>query len=138
MIESKELRINNIVYSNLEQKEVVLNGVNKIHGMYGDSSFHSLDGFKPIPITEEWLLEFGFTPTTCSDKPIWSENYHDLTYYDLKLSKDKYTDLSLLSSYIENENITVELFPYEVFKYKYVHQLQNLYFALTNEELTIK
>lgn len=94
--------------------------------------------FSPIPLTEEWLVDFGFSPTTCSDKPNWSYNYHDLTYYDLQLNEDKYYDLSLLSSYIENEDIYVELFPYNNPKVKFVHELQNLYFALTGKELITK
>lgn len=62
---------------------------------------------KPIPITEEWLLKFGFT------KPKDSEGYllNGLVFYDGFLSSNQKEKL------------------------KYVHQLQNLYHALTGSEL---
>jgi len=63
--------------------------------------------FSPIPLTEEWLLKFGFT----------ENSYYNLkstggTDYIFGYKKQNYTSL------------------------RYVHQLQNLYFALTGEELT--
>ena len=141
MIEAKELRIRNLILSKDNCVRKVLDFKEETYRYKLSNGIvikHHLKTAKPIPITEEWLIKFRFAPTICIDKPTWSENYHDLTYYDLKLSDNKYVDLSLLSSYVENENITVELFPYGIFKYKYVHEIQNLYFALTGEELTIK
>jgi hypothetical protein len=73
-----------------------------------------------IPLTEEWLLRFGF------DKHPYSfgcELFH-LTEWD------KYP-LNWCVAFNKNNAIIVH-------KLKYVHQLQNLYFALTNEELTLK
>ena len=65
---------------------------------------------KPIPLTEEWLLKFGF------------ENGNYFTLNNVIIYKhDKYR-------YKYN---------YGQIWVKYVHQLQNLYFALTNEELII-
>lgn len=114
MIQANDLRINNIVYSNLERKEVVLNGINKTHGMYEKSSFHSLNNFEGIPLTEEWLLKFGFH----FDKEYNSYSKSFLTIYDGKkgFSSDLFWDGLEIHS---------------------VHKLQNLYFALTNEELTL-
>lgn len=68
-----------------------------------------LDFFEPIPLTEEWLLKFGFR-----------ESNKYLVKYRLGLKKrgDNYF----------YDNISIQ----------YVHSLQNLYFALTDEELTIK
>ena len=55
MIDAKELRIGNLIDSrigittlNIHQLEEILN-------------FTDIDlGYKPIPLTEEWLLKFGF------------------------------------------------------------------------------
>ena len=77
---------------------------------------------KPIPLTEERLLKFGFKKTEngwlrleiCND---WSYLYWE-RLAGFSLSVDKH-GISL---------------PY----IKYVHQLQNLYFALTGEELILK
>ena len=72
-----------------------------------------------IPLTEEWLLKFGFVKIRglhlCKGYTINSGEY--LVYID-----DRGVYLKT------NKNIVI----------KYVNQLQNLYFALTGEELTFK
>ena len=78
---------------------------------------------EPIPLTEEWLLKFGF-------------------YFDLKTDYDGYW-----KKYKEGFEIRIYKFEdyfeygwqlgHDPIKIKYVHQLQNLYFSLTGEELTI-
>ena len=77
-----------------------------------------VDDLEPIPLTAEWLLNFGFKSninkhsgcgySIFGDFKLWIDN-NKTTYWKVKGS--------------------VEL--------KHVHQLQNLYHALTNEELTI-
>jgi hypothetical protein len=89
-----------------------------------------LDYLAPIPITEEWLLMFGFKKELLSD----DSGY----YYSLDFIENKHCDLSICSG-DKNGFIEVTLFPYEDwFRYKYVHQLQNLYFALIGEELSVR
>ena len=72
--------------------------------------------FKPIPLTEEWLLKFGFSK--------WKNknNFSKGSFIVYTLSKKGF--------HFGKKSLRVEL--------KYVHQLQNLYFALTGEELKIK
>ena len=83
--------------------------------------------FKPIPLTEEWLLRLGFT------------RHHE----------DYGNDIVMLKSCVHQprEGMTYKIYPDELGsaempknakRIKYVHQLQNLYFALTGEELTLK
>ncbi len=68
---------------------------------------------KPIPLTEEWLLKFGFEENTSSwtnwEKPNYSKEVRLRKAFDYLTFNSKRID--------------------------YVHQLQNLYFALTGEEL---
>lgn len=72
---------------------------------------------KPIQLTEEWLFKFGFE---------WKQ-IKDLSSYSLpKLEIYQYSS--------NNNKIFFEYIDGEV-EIKYVHQLQNLYFALTGEEL---
>lgn len=66
---------------------------------------------KPIPLTEEWLLKFGFI-----------KRYKDCYEFGKLILNDKFVMMDI--------DIHLEL--------RYVHQLQNLYFTLTGEELTIK
>ena len=74
--------------------------------------------FKPIPLTEEWLLKFGFT--------FYRENMYDIKDFTFLL--DRFT----LWDYTGEERYFIAC------SINHVHQLQNLYFALTGEELEIK
>jgi hypothetical protein len=84
---------------------------------------------KPIKLTEEWLLKFGFK---------WEDKYKIHCGRDLP-------DGNTLIFYFSNGEITNTQI-YNAFDQpqviifrpiKYVHQLQNLYYALTSKELTI-
>ena len=92
----------------------------------------------PIPLTEEWLLKFGFY----LDKNQW---YNIKYFTDCNESTEEMCITINLASNrcavfdaIEETDI-VNILSYPIMTAKriyYVHQLQNLYFALTGEELT--
>jgi hypothetical protein len=74
---------------------------------------------KAIPLTEEWLLKFGFDKLpNC-----WDNDIFHLSEWD---------NYPMNWCVVMNKNNAVL-----ILKLKYVHQLQNLYFALTGEELII-
>jgi hypothetical protein len=80
-----------------------------------------LSQLKPIPITEEWFLKFGFQFIHLHSR-IKIYSLDGFQYRSSKYSRGlKHRQLSNLKKTIQ-----------------YVHQLQNLYFLLTNKELTIK
>lgn len=95
---------------------------------------------EPIPLTEKWLIDFGFSEVF--DKNRWFED--DKVYE----SKSKILQLNLLSSPLSkiiqyDAYIKINYHPPSACSYntrtiKHVHQLQNLYFALTGEELIIQ
>jgi len=74
--------------------------------------------FKPIQLTEEWLLRFGF-----DEQPF--------TYDKDKLS------ICLSGSQYKNGRTYFNSWCILESQPMFVHQLQNLYFALTNQELAI-
>lgn len=76
----------------------------------------------PIPLTPEWLEKFG------AKRYGHGSGYLIDSYY-LSVAKDG----SFLIGILFADNSITNLK-----KLKHVHQLQNLYFALTGEELTIK
>jgi hypothetical protein len=82
---------------------------------------------EPIPLTEEWLLKFGFAYR--------NEHRGEGAILDFKTDNWK-TSLSVAFDYAKNGGDIAVLTCSR--KIKYVHQLQNLYFSLTGEELTIK
>lgn len=73
-----------------------------------------------IPITEEWLLKFGFENV----KGVLIKTFGII---DLQISDTMYTYFNVM--YKPEETYLFEP------RIKYVHQLQNLYYALTGEEL---
>lgn len=78
---------------------------------------------KPIPLTEEWLLKFGF----------------EKEYDKFMFSKDKLTILIREhDTFNPNGRVYWNSWTIKECQPEYVHQLQNLYFALTGEELTFK
>jgi hypothetical protein len=84
----------------------------------------SPDSFTPIPLTEEWLLKFGFKKQL--DKS-FAKN-------DFSIFLDKRFKTNL---FLQENQEDFKWFSYEL-KVEYIHQLQNLYFALTGEELNFK
>jgi hypothetical protein len=115
-MEAKELRIGNYVCVTEKHtlKVKIINDEDEIMSTVSDNSPYittaSLLAFKPIPLTEEWLLKFGF------ENPLSS----------IFLNKSGW-----IISYEQHS------FRWQTTPLEYVHQLQNLYFALTNEELII-
>ena len=88
-----------------------------------DGDFYHLSDIKFIPLTEEWLLKFGFI------KKIDAYFYNDYCIEDIHNGE---TWVISEFDYIRDEFTAIGR------GINYVHQLQNLYFALTGEELKIK
>jgi hypothetical protein len=82
-----------------------------------------LEEVYPIPITEEWLVRFGFEALTKK-----SEGYKADTY--------AYTRGKSWVVNFDGKRLWTNF--WQGREFEYVHQLQNLYFALTGEELTYK
>lgn len=84
---------------------------------------------KPIQLTEDWLLKFGFE---------LDEDYGDIKYYKICSRFGVCFDHEEITFYRNGfKNKTTTLLYDEPF-FQHVHQLQNLYFALTGIELKIK
>ena len=87
--------------------------------------------YEPFPLTEEWLYKFGFENIDKSDNDYitYTDPNHD--YYlqiDVRKKDGKYAIL---------DNSFDDLRDFSMVDISYVHQLQNLYFALTGEELIL-
>lgn len=84
--------------------------------------------YRPVPINEEWLEKFGFKKT-----PHYIELEFGLMSIDFNRLSNEF------SLYVTNgekfEDYEGTSIPIDI---KYVHDLQNLYFALRGTELTRK
>lgn len=159
MIKPQELRIGNLVTDEfydscktiIEVESINKKGINLLIEDDGDlpelaemwvSPEFTFDKLHPIPLTEEWLIKFGakncgewglsillddenYTETyLLIDNPSWDTN----TFYEV----DYGTSKKMHSINAETDELkTIAII-------QYVHQLQNLVFSLTGEELTIK
>lgn len=119
-MDARELRIGNLVYhlmrNYLDQRKEWLEPT-----IIDCEDLETIDQrFQPIPLTEEWLLRFGFFMVNKS----YFE--HSKSRFFLEYTKDLNGDWYIMIN--DSPRIYLE----------HVHQLQNLYFALTGEELTLK
>lgn len=81
--------------------------------------------FNEVPLTEEILLKFGFS----SRGTFWLDLYLDeKTKFTLGWHPDGRIDFE----------ISINKIYFDISHIKHIHQLQNLYFTLTGEELTFK
>ena len=121
-MKATELRIGNLVnYNNLQCKISVPDFA--VFEMYERKKLE-LSSYQPIPLTEEWLLKFGF-----------EEHPSRLFVFQKEWGEDEieYINKSQYQGCYE-----FQLCGSRVKIIQYVHQLQNLYFALTGNELEIK
>jgi len=108
-MKANELRIGNYVK---QENQTNTNDYWKIRHL---SETDNLDNLEPIPLTEQWLKDFGFQEMfpSCFKKKEWKVNFMpDGIIYFLQWN---------------TFNRLAEI--------KYVHQLQNIYFAVTELEL---
>lgn len=141
-MEAKELRIGNLVLDDeletfrisgfspyghsvrCDEEEgcMVLGDIYYNDGLAKRGYEAELHDLQPIPITEEWLLKFGFESY---DLELGTRVFYNIKTFIVEVggwsNPIYYTQEKVLISYIEH-----------------IHQLQNLFFGLTGEELTIK
>lgn len=118
-ISTNELRIGNYV---TEDGRLIL-----IHDGFGIDHAHN---FEAIPITEEWILKFGFEIKEVRDI---IEYLLNKAMFMFSIYRKVGYDVFFLSQYSEIDKDIMG-----TTQIKYVHQLQNLYYSLTQEELALK
>jgi hypothetical protein len=115
-MEAKDFRLGNLVKSVLTKKpyEIDLWALRVIEeGNYQNSYDTETKVFELIPLTEQWFLDFGFEKINTA--------WFGIGNFRINISFDVEWGLNWMGV-----------------RLKYLHQLQNLYFALTNEELKLK
>ncbi|QNK64084.1 hypothetical protein H7F33_06225 [Pedobacter sp. PAMC26386] len=113
-MEASELRIGNYTLDHGHPEQIP----------YG-SDIDSAGMMEPILLTEEWVVKFGFERFEFE-----YEEGNEITYVLEKKNGHQFA----LSESLQPMDGEIAMLDY---KLQYVHQIQNLYFALTNEELTI-
>lgn len=121
MIKASDLRIGNCIWDDTKQMVKFVN-----HRVISDlaSSAEPLP-YSPILLTPEWLERCGFK----YEAPYYSIGWFVLAMNTIREGSGDY-DGFIFKMHIEGKLKTTVV--------RSLHQLQNFYFALTSEELTIK
>jgi ribosomal protein L33 len=130
-MEVSELRIGNYIYKRSNRNEPLKVDIQLFTTVCRMPTF-----YKPVPISEEWLLKLGFIKS-------------DEDLFELSLPTDRSQELFVFEIWtrietgmVINIGVTQGSHPDQtdvgLNHIKYVHQLQNLYFAITGEELEVK
>jgi len=139
MIQANELRIGNILIDNgfeaIRDSTDIMDSVVSITSIWDSGKLdyyigrkvgeiyenESIKEFSPIPLTEDWLVRFGF------------EYFKGNNSYQY----DSFMGFTIWGRLKDGFSVHVQDIECGN-PIKYVHQLQNLYFALTGEELQSK
>ena len=89
---------------------------------------------EPIPLTTEWLLKFGFE----KDEDFGNWHLNDYEIFSIRNDRFRIFSAGVKEGSVHWYNGSSDDYYSSTKKIQYVHQLQNLYYALTGEELTIK
>lgn len=121
MIDAKELRIGN--YIQLRNKFVMAGGIPNIHKLLipGEQYAVEVEEFVPIPLTEDLLLKCGFKKIN----HISGYSFFSMERKKSGVNIDIYEAYSTIGGNTSVPHI------------QFLHQLQNLYFALTGKELEV-
>jgi hypothetical protein len=146
-MKATELRIGNYIVSGNNGKFDIDMGIGKVLEIGNeDREFEQIyceceesfewffkDNYFGIPLTDEWFIKFGFY----KDGEYWSKNINDYKY--CFMWRDWAKNWAFYQEYTDSPNKQDEGQKYPIsFDIYFVHQLQNLWFALQHEELTIK
>lgn len=125
-MKANELRLGNYVHiPGLLKSSLVVGTIEAIskEEVKTDKCEAHVSLFQPIPLTEEWLIKFGFEKI--------GSNYRKLYDYGLGFREFVlYYNTCDKNLFIKSMNYRIEI--------ELVHQLQNLYFSLTENELIMK
>jgi hypothetical protein len=125
MLRAEELRIGNWVLNYKDTPTQILEWSGNEAYLTQGRKAYGIKTSRPIELTEEWLMKFGFEKRDVPYQRRWLLNGFEIE----KQGK--------LFAYVIWDESAPHLTQFRGHS-KYVHQLQNLYFVLTGKELTLK
>lgn len=142
MVSTKELRIGNLILADFngegDKKIIEIFQINESGSILSDQLInnkglgnlqeHWDEYLYGIELTEEWLIRLGFERKSRDNEFVWVTQYYmflnpDSGWY-FRYKFDGFVSFNFGDLFVKD--------------IQFVHQLQNLYFALTGEELNVK
>lgn len=125
-MKANELRIGNLVHGSRYNGIVtVLNKNACVLKHKSGIARLKIEDLEPIPLTEEWLLKYGFKEEGLGGIRWYEKNIAGVKFLTNDIGKDAY---SKKLEFVFNEDL-------DTIRIEYLHELQNLYFAFTRREL---
>jgi hypothetical protein len=127
---AKDFRIGNYIHYHIEDRMDERKEWDELSQIdYDDlrclTTYEDNSEYRPIPLTEEWLLKFGFV----SERTAFLMGFHNKLFSGLiSVEYDKLVQMHIISIG-EFKDIT---------RVAFIHELQNVIHALTGEELILK
>ena len=140
MIQAQELRIGNLVCIDIPFNNAL---PNIEYAIQDGHDFEKVKKFFPIPITGDWLIKFGLkhyqvegvsTLGDEADEPTEGDTH----WWEIRVKGSEINDSFVLNIVRWGEGEFTFSCHMLRRRLKYVHELQNLYFALTGTELKIQ
>lgn len=130
-MKANELRVTNLVLNDGVVNTVIMIGFDAVQlaTKQGNIIQAQLDLIKPIHLTDEWLLKFGSEKINNSMFRMGALTFQPTTFTEGGSLTDRLLNTRKAMRVCFCGKFLVNL--------EYVHQYQNLYFALTNKELTV-
>lgn len=134
-MEAKDLRIGNYVHGVVREEHMAITGIvfDEDYERYSlDTEYYNdlLTAFTPIPLTEQWLEDFGFRTEKRDGYKFFRVLEGESQWYNLSKCLPNLKSNKDWDFYVMNDE-DVWVFR----KIQYVHQLQNLFYALSGQEL---
>ena len=114
----------------LKRNGIVVNiDARSIFDIWNDEGINKLE-YEPIPITMQWIERFGFVFEELDDEPTLEEQSYRkaIRGYGSKAFEIEFNRFE--------DGFTLDFITGELIIYKYVHELQNLYYLLIGSELS--
>lgn len=145
MINATELRIGNWVTTEFVNEYVIIDAIHpsdvgkvELLNIKKARCFVEFTFLKPVPLTPEILEKCGFEVLNFNNKHFWIRfPGGEIGDYRLHVFPESGNQSFWHLSFSDNISGKQESYSGKI-KFRYLHQLQNLYFALTGEELEIK
>jgi len=122
-VNNKELRLHNLVRNKNTNTVEFITAIQNTEVLETNEIGYTIEEFEPIEINEDWIIKAGFKKV----------EYKDKYWYKLQIPNE--FDLHLTSDNYINNEWRVNVVDWNI-NCKYLHQLQNLYYTLSGQELT--